>query len=652
MRYRPDIDGLRAIAICTVLLYHFGLGAVSGGFVGVDVFFVISGFLITSIIHRELEAGKFSLVRFYERRCRRILPPLFVVIAVSLVTGFLLMMPADFDALAKSAAAALLFVSNIWFWRYGGDYFARTVETQPLLHTWSLAVEEQFYLIFPLLFLLVHRLWPRRIPAAIIAITVLSLMLAVAVTDRRPVAAFYFSPARFWELGTGCILALGVIKPPPAGRSREVLAFFALLLIVVPVVAYDSQTTFPGLGAVPPVLGTALLILVNGGKLTAVGKALASPAPVWVGKISYSLYLWHWPLIAFAAYVSAGAEIGFETRAILLLVTFVLAAWSWRFVERPFRTPRFMQLQVFGLSASAAASLGCVAILIVANAGLPQRLSASELALANYVDARDPEARKCIDGVLAGQVCVVGAGGAPQLALWGDSHADAIAPAVRQAAAAQGASLALLTNAGCAPLLGLERKDVPRCREANEASLRYIIDRAHIRTVVLAARWAYWQSGHLPFSDRQPLRVEATDGSRAEFETALARTVAELRRAGKKVVLIGGIPELPWAVPDAMFVKEHLGVAVPPSLSIDDVRSRNAEVDRLFGRLARGNHVKVFDAARLLCSPTCATVLAGEPAYRDSDHLTPVAAEKLLAIELSKMLRTNIEEAGSHRSAD
>ena len=644
MRYRPDIDGLRCVAILTVLLYHFDFGAFSGGFVGVDVFFVISGYLITSIISREVEAGEFSLARFYERRCRRILPPLFVVVAASIAGGLVVMMPADLTQLARSAVATLAFVSNFWFWWYGGDYFARTVENQPLLHTWSLAVEEQFYVVFPLLFLLVHRFRPKRTKAVIVILSALSLAMSVGGVSSEPVAAFYFSPARFWELGVGCALALGALKLPAARGLREMLAVLGVGLIAIPVIAYDGGTVFPGWTAMPPVLGAALLILVNTGHgLTVVGRALASPVPVWIGKVSYSLYLWHWPLIALATYTVGGAPLGLEARIVLVAITFGLAALSWRFVERPFRVSRMDRKAVFALSGSVAAVLAACAIGIVLKSGLPQRLDDSELALASYVDVRDQRTPECVDSVLERHVCVFG-NGKPRIALWGDSHADALAPAILKAAAEHGRSVAFLSNAACAPLLNMERKDVPRCGQANRASAAYILSDPTIDTVILSARWAYWQSMRLPFSDRQHLKLWSSDGSPADFDRSLNLTVTKLRQAGKKVIVIGSVPELPGAVPERMFAEERLGLPPGSPLQLADVRRRNAGVDPVLKQLSESSGIRVLDAARLVCAPVCVTKFAGRPAYRDSNHLTPEAATRMLSGPLSKLLTSNGEQ--------
>jgi len=255
MNYRPDIDGLRAVAVLPVVFYHAGVAGFTGGFVGVDIFFVISGFLITSIIAPEVKEGRFSILRFYERRARRILPALFAVILASLVAGWFILVPADYDKMGQSIVSALLFVSNMWFWRNSGDYFGGATDYLPMLHTWSLAVEEQFYIFFPLLLMALHRIGRRLLLPAILVLVLGSLVLAAWATHRMPSASFYLLPTRIWELGVGSLLALGLVRAEAPRALREAAGGLGLVAVLAPVFLYDSQTPFPGLAALPPVLG-------------------------------------------------------------------------------------------------------------------------------------------------------------------------------------------------------------------------------------------------------------------------------------------------------------------------------------------------------------------------------------------------------------
>ena len=275
MKYRSDIDGLRAVAVLPVVFYHAGVPGFSGGFVGVDVFFVISGYLITQIIFDEMRKGQFSILSFYERRARRILPALFVVLTICLAAGWFLLFPDDYDQMARSAVSALLFSSNIWFWQNSGGYFGGTTDYLPLLHTWSLAVEEQFYIIFPLFLMALVRLGRRATSKFTLVLVIVSLSLAIWASPRMPSASFYILYTRIWELGVGSLLALHVGSIMPTRWVREILAAVGLLAILVPVTLYNSATLFPGVGALPPVFGAAALIWAG-----SAGTHFAGPATI------------------------------------------------------------------------------------------------------------------------------------------------------------------------------------------------------------------------------------------------------------------------------------------------------------------------------------------------------------------------------------
>jgi peptidoglycan/LPS O-acetylase OafA/YrhL len=338
--YRPDIDGLRAIAVLSVVFCHAGVG-LPGGYVGVDVFFVISGYLITSLILKELKQETFSLADFWERRIRRILPALVAVTIAALLAGWFLLMPEAYASLGKSVAALALLISNVQFWRDTG-YFEAAAEEKPLLHTWSLAVEEQFYLFVPVFLLLLAR--TSRLHRAVALLTlamIVSFGLSIYGTHRHPDATFYLLPSRAWELFVGALLAFVPIGwLTGSTRCKELAAALGLALILIPCVLYDQSTRFPGLAAVPPVLGTALLIW--SGNTSTAGLPITNRCLTWrpfvaVGLISYSLYLWHWPLLAFARSQSI-SPLSYIDRFQLIAASLLIGAISWRYVELPFRS--------------------------------------------------------------------------------------------------------------------------------------------------------------------------------------------------------------------------------------------------------------------------------------------------------------------------
>lgn len=333
-KYRADIDGLRAIAVLAVIFFHTNVPGFSGGFVGVDIFFVISGFLITSIILKEINEENFSITRFYERRIRRIFPALFPVIAFSLVAGAYLFEADAFDEFGQSIIATTLFSSNILFGSDSG-YFAAPSLQKPLLHTWSLAVEEQFYIFFPLALVLIHGFLKSRYLLWILIAITLSLGASIYGVYHYAGATFYLVPTRAWELLAGSILALGVLPDPSSAWLRNLLSITGLGLIIYSVGFYTEATLFPGYNAIAPVLGAWLVIYSNGEKAI-VNKLLSMRPLVFIGLISYSLYLWHWPFAAFARYLMFRPFNAYDSAGIIL-VSLAVSILSWKYIEQPFR---------------------------------------------------------------------------------------------------------------------------------------------------------------------------------------------------------------------------------------------------------------------------------------------------------------------------
>lgn len=378
MKYRPEIDGLRAVAVLPVILFHAGFATFSGGFVGVDVFFVISGYLITSILYTEMTGGAYSILRFYERRARRILPALFLVMLVCIPFAWVWLLPNDLHEFFNSILAVTVFASNVLFWSESG-YFETAAELKPLLHTWSLAVEEQFYLFFPLLLAVLLRYLTRRwVVAVLAALLVFSLALAELTLGTRPSAAFFLLPTRMWELLIGSLAAIYLVSRQGRPLSNGLLGWAGIAAIAASVFLYDEHIPFPGAYALLPCVGTVLIILFADAG-TGAARLLSLRPVVGIGLISYSAYLWHQPLIAFARY-----RFPFEAQAPVMLglaaLSLVLAWSSWAFVERPFRTKNAISAKILWVATGvASAFFVVVGALGHRGDGFPQRFEGVEL---------------------------------------------------------------------------------------------------------------------------------------------------------------------------------------------------------------------------------------------------------------------------------
>ena len=421
--YRPDIDGLRAIAVLAVVLYHFDVPGLSGGFIGVDVFFVISGFLIGGLLWAEVtETGRVALSRFYLRRFRRLAPAFFVMILLVSVAAWVWFLPFELREFGKSLVAATVYLSNVQFFREAG-YFDIGADEKLLLHTWSLAVEEQFYVFLPIFMLLLARIRSMLVPL-LAGMTAVSLIACIWLTPSNPTATFFLFPFRAWELLTGVLLAIWGQSKHSRWAFHPMLSWVGLALILWGVVMIKAGTSFPGWQVMIPVLGT-LLLLANGLNENPVNNVLRSAPMVFVGLISYSLYLWHWPVAVLSKYIRESYGSSFETLGWIGL-SVILAVLSWRFVERPTRHAKALTLQVV-LPSVAAASVVTLAIggaLYKLN-GVPSRFPAE---IRTHIQASGDflqdwsRCKTAQSGPLAGvETCAIGPEGAPQVLFWGDS---------------------------------------------------------------------------------------------------------------------------------------------------------------------------------------------------------------------------------------
>lgn len=631
---RRDIDGLRALAVIPVVLFHFGFSAFSGGFVGVDVFFVISGFLITGILFRDIGAQRFSFVDFWARRVRRILPALSVVLVVTLALGALLLTPKDFEELGRTLRYQALFISNVVFMREDG-YFQPASDLKPLLHTWSLAVEEQYYIFFPLLMAVLMR-HVRHWRWVLLALLLVSFALNIGYIERKPEFAFFSLPTRAWELLCGALLA---VLPTPRHAAplwlRQVAGGAGLAAIAWAVFAYDKHTVFPGWAALLPVLGTAALIWSGAQGATWTGRLLGTRLLVWVGLLSYSLYLWHWPVYVYANAISVDGIQALEATGWMVLA--LALAWaSLRFVELPFREKRVLA----GRNAVLLGGAAVIILLVSAGSfvrwgdGFPQRLGAQALL---YAQAREWRLGQeaCMRDVSDKDLdkgCLLGAGdpGSARILLWGDSHAAALMPAIDDAAKRQDRSVWMHSLSGCAPVIsdGLR----PRCQAFNAHILETVRSGA-ITDVVLAANWGLYVygrgNGDAPFLLN---KFDSPAQAEQHLAEALRRQVAVLRGAGVRVWLVKDVPLQPEGAIERMTSLAQVGrsaqgLGVPLAQHL----ARWHNLGALFAALsAADTGVRVLDPAALMCAGNICSIEAdGHSFYRDEDHLSDVGGLRL-----------------------
>jgi len=462
MKYRSDIDGLRAIAVIPVVLFHLGLGF-SGGFTGVDVFFVISGYLISGIIIEELAAKKFSSWVFYERRACRILPAFFCVVLFSLIAGWFFLYPTELDVLGYHLSSVTLFGSNIWLSNFKAGYWGPASEALPLLHTWSLSVEEQFYFVMPVFLILVHKLNSRRMMSAVVGVFVVSLSLCLYGSIHSPQAAFYLLPYRAWEMLLGTIAYVAVARGGHRIRARwvdDLVGGIGLLCVLGAVFFLDDTYVFPGYAALLPTLGAGLIIYSGRSRLTGVGRILSIPVFRFFGKISYSLYLWHWPIIVYASTWSAPDSLTVTDKIVVLVVSIIAAVLSWRFVEQPFRLKKGQASKPYmrvGIACCVLFGFLAVSLIIRKKDGFPERLPSlvgesvvtyaeQELERGVWAEQEQFNFAEMFEG--GGQQWNVVDGEYPEVVVIGDSHGRMYGPVIKTLADSTGTPIAFFTQVG------------------------------------------------------------------------------------------------------------------------------------------------------------------------------------------------------------
>lgn len=611
-KYRPDIDGLRAIAVLPVLLFHANIPGFSGGFVGVDIFFVISGYLITSILVKEFATNSYNIVSFYERRLRRIFPALLTVLLFVLAVAPFFLLPSEFRNLGRDVMSALLFVANINFWRQSG-YFAEDAASKPLLHTWSLGVEEQFYLFTPIILWLIFRYASKHRLLIVGLGLLLSLAACIVLTPIKQDASFYLLPTRAWELLAGAWLAVyttsrhprGGVAAASPGLLRNVLGLIGLALVLLAVFTYRENMSFPGYAAIAPVLGAALLI--HAGQYSLSGRLLASRPLVQVGLMSYSLYLWHWPLIVFAR--DAGWLDSVVGRAGVVVLSLIAAQLTLRFIESPTRNRQKLPVRTLVLSTlSLSVLVTAVSITYAQLGGWPSRLPASVVAMDNARNDISPSRARChADGGLPdpAKACVLGGNRADaHVAVWADSHGVELSQAIGE----QGVPVYAITYSACAPAVGYKSRIArPLCSKHNQQVLDFLSKSSQITTVVLTTYFT---------ADQQDEQIRLMKNS-----------AAQLHQMGKRVILVGPTPvpdsrmDVPtWLARGGERYYTYSGLGAP-------------QLRQEFQGIA-----DVFAPADVFCKRDgCDLLLQGKPTIFDTHHPSMHAA-RIVAAGLLPML--------------
>ena len=643
VRYRKDIDGLRALAVLPVVLYHAGIPFFTGGFIGVDIFFVISGFLITSTLLKDLSENNFSLAAFYERRGRRILPALTAVVIFCLIAGSRLLMSGSLRSFSRSALWLSFFSSNIFFKNEFG-YFDAAADTKPLLHTWSLSVEEQFYVFFPILLFCGWKYAKKHVVKALVGLALISFIASCLGVKHDPTAAFYDIHYRAWELAIGSILAfafhppVGFHLPELSQKRREALAALGLICILAPVFLYTNHTPFPGFSALPPCLGAFLLIWTNTGGCTVVGKLLSTRPAVGIGLMSYSLYLWHWPLLVFAK-IYKGDDLSKWAGAGILAVSVAVSWASLRYIERPFREKRLLPTRRHALVCS------CLAMVFMGATGFSLSRNRNPIRGTSPIDQllEDPKPVSAsstnskywpvVDDVF---IYSVGDMSKTGVLVIGDSFANHWINGLELFAEKNHVTVHIQATASCLPLIntyipGSDEQFKVHGRIRN-ASFGRILDHIHVKHVILAGSWGSYLDEFL--RDGPPVYLNAGDQSSSTMpqqrdlvRKQLEETIQFFNSRGCKTWVLLGPPEFAYNVPMKLARLVRKRKSITESYMSREVGLRRGEVARKLLSDVVSKH-KTSDAGLLdpfefFCSNgECITVEGNHSLYCDSAHLS------------------------------
>jgi peptidoglycan/LPS O-acetylase OafA/YrhL len=645
--YRPDIDGLRALAVGAVILYHARAPWVGGGYIGVDVFFVISGYLITRLLLASADTPlRAQLTRFYLRRGRRILPALFVTALVVAGAASAILLPWDLERLGRYVAATALFLSNVPPWLAGNSYFDATLAPVALTHLWSIAVEEQFYLVYPLALYLAGRYLPGHRFVAFASIAAASFALCVWASYARVIANFFLAPTRAWEFLLGALLVMRATPSWEHRLSRELLAAGALLTLLFVSYAYTPTTRYPGVFTVAPCAATAVLLAMGARQPLTVTHRLLSLRPlVFTGLVSYSLYLWHEPILVLARYYNI-VSLGMRGTGVLLVCIYLVGVLSWRYLEKPIRSGNLLRSdRNFTLGAVAAgAAVLATGLLLWQSHGLawlyPASFRMPEMEWAPHRDA----ILKCVSRpaatISAGGLCSYGPQRetVPKALVWGDSHAMVTLPAYEKLAAQLQVRIYFAAKAACRPLLGVtNRLDEPdrqvACADFNAAVVR-AIERLQPDVVILNAHWIDANA------DLTPGPGSVAQPGVPHFEAGMEQMLAAIHAQGREVCAVLDVPIFPYNVPNAVSVARKRGIPEDfMRVSRAQALAQYQEPESTFRRLQERGLLRTVDLKDRLCpAGFCAYEADGTLLYADEHHLSTHGALYVTSV-LERCLR-------------
>lgn len=639
LKYRPDIDGLRAIAVIMVVLFHAQLDLFKGGFVGVDVFFVISGYLITSLILKDLEKGSFILSDFWERRIRRILPALAFVVFATLLLGLLIFLPLDLVRLGSQIEWQSITASNVYFWKQV-DYFNTEHELQPLLHTWSLAVEEQFYIVFPLLTIAVWKYARAHLLKILWGLFLLSFLASVWAITWDTGAAFFLLPFRMWELLAGSLLAAYQKREFSWTQKQcEILSWAGLVMVLGAAIHYTEKTSFPGAAALLPCAGAVLLILSGGGRGTFISRALSHKIPVFIGLVSYSWYLWHWVIFCFVEYVLQN-RFNYPEKFFSVALSFILAILSWRYVEKPFRKPNGVlrsRRAVFVFALIVLSTMAATGKILSEKKGLPARVPPKAMTYANGAKDTNPMRKLCdkdkYKRLLKNDVCEAnpGKGIKPTFILWGDSQADAISPAFAVLSEKYGKNGYLAFKSGCPPILDIRHRDndnvKPFCVDYNAEHFRFIKN-SGIKDVFFVANWTSWVRNKTLYFEDSEWYVAQLDAYENILMAGVQRTVDDLHKIGVRIHFLINTPTFEFDPPRALAINSMINMPVDGLYMGKDslLKKRAIDIDEFIVK-NEGPDFIVYDAASMLCDENvCRAEERGQSLYADYGHISRYGA--------------------------